>query len=165
VFHVLAWREWSACELLAAFCDQRPWSGAGIHETQEADLAALGVGRQEIDDLDAGDQNPSTWMNASTACAQGRRLPADPPARTSRDEGAASSTGSPITFMMRPSVPAPTGTMIGLPVSPTCCPRTRPLFVCPNLLNRQNSFHIVNKRPRVTPRIASPEDVTFARRI
>src|ERR1700722_10485666 len=43
--------------------------------------------------------------------------------------GPASSTGSPITFMMRPSVPAPTGTMIGLPVSLTSWPRTRPSVV------------------------------------
>src|SRR5712671_3752673 len=43
--------------------------------------------------------------------------------------GPASSTGSPITFMMRPSVPTPTGTMIGLPVSPTSWPRTRPSAV------------------------------------
>src|ERR1700676_309882 len=43
--------------------------------------------------------------------------------------GPASSTGSPITFMMRPSVPAPTGTMIGLPVSPTSWPRPRPSAV------------------------------------
>src|SRR6266581_1093924 len=40
--------------------------------------------------------------------------------------GPASSTGSPITFMMRPSVPAPTGTLIGSPVSLTSWPRTRP---------------------------------------
>src|SRR5438477_7524247 len=40
--------------------------------------------------------------------------------------GPASSTGSPITFMMRPSVPAPTGTSIGWPVSVTSWPRTRP---------------------------------------
>ena len=31
--------------------------------------------------------------------------------------GPASSTGSPMTFMMRPSVPLPTGTMMGAPVS------------------------------------------------
>src|SRR6185312_10261986 len=43
--------------------------------------------------------------------------------------GPASSTGSPITFMMRPSVPVPTGTMIGLPVSLTSWPRTRPSAV------------------------------------
>src|ERR1700730_10368182 len=40
--------------------------------------------------------------------------------------GPASSTGSPMTFMMRPSVPAPTGTSIGSPVSVTSWPRTRP---------------------------------------
>src|SRR6185437_4655387 len=40
--------------------------------------------------------------------------------------GPASSTGSPITFMMRPSVPSPTGTSIGSPVSVTSWPRTRP---------------------------------------
>src|SRR5665213_1058008 len=43
--------------------------------------------------------------------------------------GPASSTGSPITFMMRPSVPTPTGTMIGLPVSPTSWPRAKPSAV------------------------------------
>src|SRR5262245_32042054 len=40
--------------------------------------------------------------------------------------GPASSTGSPMTFMMRPSVPGPTGTAIGWPVSVTSWPRTRP---------------------------------------
>src|SRR5690242_10425583 len=40
--------------------------------------------------------------------------------------GPASSIGSPMTFMMRPSVPSPTGTAIGCPVSVTCWPRTRP---------------------------------------
>src|SRR3984885_429995 len=40
--------------------------------------------------------------------------------------GPASSTGSPMTFMMRPSVPSPTGTSIGWPVSVTSWPRTRP---------------------------------------
>src|SRR5580698_10293237 len=43
--------------------------------------------------------------------------------------GPASSIGSPITFMMRPSVPAPTGTWIGPPVSLTSWPRTRPSVV------------------------------------
>src|SRR5271154_5077445 len=40
--------------------------------------------------------------------------------------GPASSTGWPITFMMRPRVPSPTGTAIGMPVSTTSWPRTRP---------------------------------------
>src|SRR5262245_6449236 len=40
--------------------------------------------------------------------------------------GPASSTGSPMTLMMRPSVPSPTGTAIARPVSDTSWPRTRP---------------------------------------
>src|SRR6478609_4638126 len=40
--------------------------------------------------------------------------------------GPASSTGSPMTFMMRPSVSGPTGTEIGAPVLVTTWPRTRP---------------------------------------
>src|SRR3954465_529960 len=40
--------------------------------------------------------------------------------------GPASSTGSPMTLMMRPSVSSPTGTEIGWPVSETSWPRTRP---------------------------------------
>src|SRR6202030_3226477 len=43
--------------------------------------------------------------------------------------GPASSIGSPMTFMMRPSVPTPTGTRIGAPVSLTSWPRTRPSVV------------------------------------
>jgi hypothetical protein len=43
--------------------------------------------------------------------------------------GSFSSTGSPITLRMRPSVPSPTGTEIGLPVSLTSWPRTRPSVV------------------------------------
>src|SRR5262249_11509914 len=35
-------------------------------------------------------------------------------------------TASPMTLMMRPSVPSPTGTEIGCPVSATSWPRTRP---------------------------------------
>ena len=34
-----------------------------------------------------------------------------------------------MTLMMRPSVPAPTGTVIGWPVSVTSWPRTRPSVV------------------------------------
>src|SRR5215467_9785483 len=40
--------------------------------------------------------------------------------------GPASSTASPTTLMMRPSVSLPTGTSIGSPVSVTSWPRTRP---------------------------------------
>src|SRR5262245_50150521 len=43
--------------------------------------------------------------------------------------GPASSIGSPMTLIMRPRVPAPTGTLIGAPVSVTSWPRTRPSVV------------------------------------
>ncbi len=43
--------------------------------------------------------------------------------------GPASSIGSPMTFMIRPSVAGPTGTVIGPPVSATSWPRTRPSVV------------------------------------
>src|SRR5712691_4824612 len=46
--------------------------------------------------------------------------------RSSYLTGPASSTGSPMTLMMRPSVPSPTGTVIGPPLSLTSWPRTRP---------------------------------------
>ena len=34
--------------------------------------------------------------------------------------------GSPMTFIIRPNVAFPTGTIMGDPVSPTLCPRTNP---------------------------------------
>ena len=40
--------------------------------------------------------------------------------------GPRSSMGSPVTFMMRPRVPGPTGTKMGYPVSFAVAPRTRP---------------------------------------
>src|SRR6266581_3185420 len=43
--------------------------------------------------------------------------------------GPASSTGSPMTLIMRPSVSSPTGTVIAAPVSVTSWPRTRPSLV------------------------------------
>ena len=52
----------------------------------------------------------SAWMGSFFSCLMGPR----------------SSMGSPVTFMMRPRVPTPTGTMMGLPVSVAFAPRTRP---------------------------------------
>lgn len=40
--------------------------------------------------------------------------------------GPLSSMGSPITLIILPRVSGPTGTMMGLPVSLTSCPLTRP---------------------------------------
>src|SRR5258705_165489 len=61
--------------------------------------------------VDCSTKDGASWWIA--------RLPADL-------IGPASSTGSPITFMMRPKVPSPIGTEIACPVSETSLPRTRP---------------------------------------
>ena len=92
--------------------DQHGLADAGAAE--EADLAALGVGREQIDDLDAGDEDLrlGRLLGVRSAPADGWR-----DARSSM--GPASSTGSPMTLMMRPRVPSPTGTVIGAPVSRT----------------------------------------------
>ena len=102
--------------------DDHGLADAGAAE--QADLAALGIGRQQIDDLDAGDQN---FRFGRLVDIGGRRLMDR--AALGRGTAPASSTGSPTTFMMRPSVPSPTGTAIGLPVSITSWPRTRPSLV------------------------------------
>jgi hypothetical protein len=86
--------------------DQHRLADAGAAE--EADLAALGVGREQVDDLDAGDEDlglgrllgevgASRWIGRYSVAST----------------GPFSSTGSPITFRMRPSVASPTGTGSG----------------------------------------------------
>jgi hypothetical protein len=51
--------------------------------------------------------------------------------------GPRSSIGSPVTFMIRPRVPGPTGIMIGAPVSTAGWPRTRPSVPVQFVLDRQ----------------------------
>ena len=87
--------------------DQHGLADAGAAE--QADLAALGVGREQVDDLDAGDED----LRLGRLLGVGRAPPGGWRAGASAGIGPASSTGSPMTFMMRPSVPAPTGTWIG----------------------------------------------------
>ena len=87
--------------------DQHGLADAGAAE--QADLAALGIRREQVDDLDAGDQD----LGLGRLIDEGR-APAGGSARFSAVLiGPASSTGSPMTFMMRPSVSSPTGTEIG----------------------------------------------------
>ena len=89
---------------------------------EQADLAALGVGRQQVDDLDAGDENLG-FRGLISELGAGARIGAPP----LDGMGPASSTGSPITFMMRPRVAGPTGIMIGPNRSRSpSWPRTRP---------------------------------------
>ena len=87
--------------------DEHGLADAGAAE--QADLAAFGIGREQVHDLDAGDENFALRSTGRCRAAQ---------ADGSRGAawsctGPASSTGSPITLMMRPSVPSPTGTEIG----------------------------------------------------
>jgi hypothetical protein len=77
--------------------DQHGLADAGAAE--QADLAALGVGREQVDDLDAGDEDRGLGRlvdegGASAWIGRVRSLPIGP----------RSSIGSPMTFMMRPSV-------------------------------------------------------------
>ena len=102
--------------------DDHGLADAGAAE--QADLAALGIGREQVDDLDAGDED----RGLGRLVGIGRRLLMDG-ARSLCGIAPASSTGSPITLMMRPSVPSPTGTAIGWPVSVTSWPRTSPSLV------------------------------------
>ena len=103
--------------------DEHGLADAGAAE--QADLAALGVRREQVDDLDAGDEN----FGFGRLIGIERRSAVDGRVSAAALIGPASSTGSPTTFMMRPSVPSPTGTAIGSPVSVTSWPRTRPSVV------------------------------------
>ena len=78
--------------------DEHGLADAGAAE--QADLAALGVGRQQVDDLDAGHQDLRLGRLLGVG---GRRLMDR--AALLVGNGPASSTGSPMTLMMRPSVP------------------------------------------------------------
>ena len=93
-------------DVVDQFLNQHGLADAGAAE--QADLAALGIRREQIDDLDAGDEN----FSLGRLLGIGRRFLMDG-AVAFGFTGPASSTGSPMTFMMRPSVPTPTGTMIG----------------------------------------------------
>jgi hypothetical protein len=109
-------------DVVDQFLDQHGLADAGAAE--QADLAALGVRSQQVDDLDAGDED----LCFRRLLDIGRRRLVDGRIIFVLT-GPASSTGSPMTFMMRPSVPGPTGTRIGAPVSVTAWPRTRPSVV------------------------------------
>ena len=95
-------------DVVDQFLDQNGLAHAGAAE--QADLAAPRIGREQIDDLDAGDQDFGLRRLIDEI---GRRLVDFAPAGVLT--GPASSIGSPMTFMMRPSVSSPTGTEIVSP--------------------------------------------------
>ena len=107
-------------DVVDQFLNQHGLADAGAAE--QADLAALGVRREQVDDLDAGDEN----FRFGRLLGVARRLGVDRAHALPALTGPASSIGSPMTLMMRPSRPGPTGTAIGRPVSVTSWPRTRP---------------------------------------
>ena len=96
-------------EVVDQLLDQHGLADAGAAE--QADLAALRVGREQVDDLDARSRTsrssasgprraaPSWWMLRGAACP--------------RAAGSPRSIGSPSRLKMRPSVASPTGTVIG----------------------------------------------------
>ena len=99
--------------------DEHGLADAGAAE--EADLAALHVRGEQVDDLDAGLED----LDRRLELLEGRRgrggsASARPRRRRPRRSAA------PSTLKIRPSVAWPTGTEIGAPVSSTSAPRGRP---------------------------------------
>jgi hypothetical protein len=99
--------------------DEHGLADAGAAE--EADLAALAVRGEEVDDLDAGLEDLDLGRLLDELGGRGESASVFL-VRT----GGPSSTGSPMTFRMRPRHSGPTGIAIGAPVSRTAMPRTRP---------------------------------------
>ena len=100
--------------------DEDGLADAGAAE--EANLAALAVGGEKVDDLDARLED----LDLRRLLDEARRRPVDRHATSCVDRGGPSSTGSPMTFRMRPRHSGPTGIAMGAPVSRTSIPRTRP---------------------------------------
>ena len=99
--------------------DEHGLAHAGAAE--QADLAAGQVGREQVDDLDAGLEH----LRLGLERVERRRLAVDVPALVDAVEHLAGrpSSGSPITFHTWPSVTSPTGTLMPWPVLRTGAPR------------------------------------------
>ena len=106
-------------DVVHEFHDQNGLAHAGAAE--QADLAAFGVGAEQVDDLDT--RRRALPIPGLVDEVRSRRVDR---AHQFAAHRAGSSIGSPMTFMMRPRVAGPTGTMIGWPRSATAWPRTRP---------------------------------------
>jgi hypothetical protein len=99
-------------EVVDELLDEHGLAHAGAAE--QADLAALGVGREQVDDLDAGLEH----LGRRRQVLDGRGRAVDRPALLDLDRSPWSIV-SPSRLKMRPSVTSPTGTLIGPPVSTT----------------------------------------------
>ena len=93
---------------------------------EQADLAALEEGLDQVDDLDTGLEH----LGARRLLVEGGSRTVNRHPYLARSIGPSLSTGSPITFITRPSVARPTGTMIGPPRSIAFMPRTMPSVGC-----------------------------------
>ena len=100
---------------------------------EDADLAALGEGADQVDDLDAGLED----LGLGRLLVEGRGGPVDRQALGRGRPGPCSSIGSPRTLKTRPRVAWPTGTVIGPPVSTASTPRARPSVVVMATLRTQ----------------------------
>ena len=101
-------------DVVDQFHDQNGLANPGT--TKQANFAALGIRRQQVDHFDARNQQ----FGLGRLLDKFRRFLVNG-ARLLRPDGPASSIGSPITLMMRPSVFSPTGTEMAAPVSTTAC--------------------------------------------
>ena len=88
---------------------------------EQADLAALGVGADEVNDLDAGLQNLGGGLLLLIAGSGAVDGPV-----SLRGGAGLLSTGSPSRLNTRPRHWSPTGTLMDSPVSTASVPRTRP---------------------------------------
>ena len=95
--------------------------------TEQADLAALDVRGEQVDDLDAGPED----LGLGLQLVERRRLAVDAPALGDLQRRLlGTSSGLPRAFHTWPLVTSPTGTVIESPVSRTAAPRTRPSVGC-----------------------------------
>ena len=136
--------------------DEHGLADAGTAE--QADLAALDVGGQQVDDLDAGLEH----LGLGLELVEGRRLAVDAPALLDLEGLALGSRfmTSPVVLKTLPRVTSPTGTVIGPPVSCTGVPRTRPSVGCREMARTMLSpmcwatsrFSVPSSRRRPRPR-------------
>ena len=110
-------------EVVDQLLDEDGLAHAGAAE--QADLAALGVRGEQVDDLDAGLEH----LRRRRQVLDVRRVAVDRPALDLALDRVARSIVSPSRLKIRPSVSSPTGTVIGPPVSITSVPRARPSVV------------------------------------
>ena len=100
-------------EVVDQLLDQHGLADAGAAE--QPDLAALGVGREQVDHLDPRLEH----LGRRRQILDARRVLVDAAALVSFGSSSPRSIGSPSRLKIRPSVASPTGTVIGAPVSIT----------------------------------------------